>query len=145
MPAAFGLLSHWRVRPEAHFSAESAREASAFSEHYVKSYNSAYSEVRAIAVLHLSGKYLSGYTQRYGSRVFRDFTEAMHACIADPGAGGITRSWEGTFTVRQGSKPLPSPAGEISWLKPEEGDFSWQLDADLDRIARETATADWRA
>ena len=66
-------------------------------------------------------KYLAEYT-RSCSKGYSSLEEAQAACLKDGTAGGITFEAEGgKYTLRKGVALQPSPSGEISWVKGQQG------------------------
>eukprot|EP00939_MAST-03C_sp_MAST-3C-sp1_P001656 g1656.t1 len=73
------------------------------------------------------GKYLGGYAAD-GGTAHKTLLAAQIACMWDPTASGVTKSTNGTFTVRKNSSLKSSPSGEISWVKLSKGGYGvWTL------------------
>lgn len=62
-----------------------------------------------------SNQYLAGYGS--SRRAFRSLYEAQRVALADATAGGVTLESNGQYTVRAGATTMPSPTGEVSWVK----------------------------
>jgi hypothetical protein len=63
------------------------------------------------------GKYLKKYSKQLGNKRFKTFQEAHDAMKGkNIKHGGITKSIKGFYTVREGSQPIDSPSGEVSYI-----------------------------
>ena len=77
------------------------------------------------------GKYLKGYTKTTKNTKFTEWVDAVHACVKDPDAGGITVSFKSNktpvYTVRRGTVLLDSVLvrKEDSWLKSDVSRRDW--------------------
>jgi hypothetical protein len=61
-------------------------------------------------------KSLSGYPAP-GQGPYATLEEAQAATLNNVAAGGVTREWNGQYTVRMGTSLLSSSTGEASWVK----------------------------
>lgn len=60
--------------------------------------------------------YLSGYPNSLGSNFFCTLGEAMTVC-EEHGAGGVTKTGDNAYEVRDKNTPQSSPTGEVSWVR----------------------------
>ena len=61
-------------------------------------------------------RFLAGYPAA-GHGPYATLEEAQAASLNNVAAGGVTREWNGQYTVRMGTTLLSSSTGEASWVK----------------------------